>query len=125
MADKPHPTQIVLSKEKDLLTITWDTGETFATSAEYLRVHSPSAEVQGHGPGEEVLQVGKEDVLIEAIEPVGQYAINIFFDDNHNTGIYAWDTLYHLGKHREEIWNRYLERLQEAGFERKTDRMKV
>lgn len=124
MAEKnPHPTQIVLSKGKDTLTISWDTGETFDCSSEYLRTHSPSAEVQGHGPGEEVLQLGKEDVLIEAIEPVGHYAINIFFDDNHHTGIYAWDTLYNLGKNKEAIWNRYLARLQEAGFERKINRM--
>jgi DUF971 family protein len=78
-------------------------------------VHSPSAEVQGHGPGEGVLQVGKEDVGIERIEPVGHYAIQIYFDDEHNTGIYSWDTLYKLGIDKEKNWQSYLERLKAAG----------
>ena len=125
MANNPHPTQITLNKEKDVLTIAWDNDESYDYSAEYLRAHSPSAEVQGHGPGEEVLQLGKEDVLIEHVEAVGNYAIGLHFDDGHNTGIYAWDTLYGLGKNHEQIWGRYLERLIEAGYERKKNRLNI
>ena len=80
--------------------------------------YSPSAEVQGHGPGQEVLQIGKQDVNIDKIEQVGHYAIQLFFDDNHDTGIYSWETLYTLGKDYETNWQRYLERLEEAGHER-------
>lgn len=87
-------------------------------SCEYLRVHSPSAEVQGHGPGQEVLQVGKENVNINSIEPVGNYAIKPVFDDGHDSGIFSWDTLYVLGVNQQENWKRYLENLEEAGIER-------
>ncbi|MGD8712063.1 MAG: DUF971 domain-containing protein, partial [Thiohalophilus sp.] len=85
---------------------------------EYLRVYSPSAEVQGHGPGQEKLQIGKQDVNIERIEQVGNYAVQFYFDDNHDTGIYSWDTLYNLGQNHDELWQRYLDRLKEAGVER-------
>ncbi len=116
MADKhPHPTEINLHQKSRTLEISFDDGKTFNMSCEYLRVHSPSAEVQGHGPGEGVLQVDKEDVGIKHIEPVGNYAIQIHFDDDHNTGIYAWETLYKLGENMEENWKAYLERLKEAG----------
>ncbi len=116
MADKhPHPTEINLHQQSRTLEIKFDDGAEFTMSCEYLRVHSPSAEVQGHGPGEGVLQVDKEDVNIKHIEPVGNYAIQIHFDDDHNTGIYAWETLYNLGKNREENWKAYLQRLKEAG----------
>jgi len=119
MSDTPKPTDIKLHKKSATLEITFDTGETFNYSAEYLRTHSPSAEVQGHGPGEEVLQLGKEDVTIENIEMVGNYALCPSFDDNHDSGIFAWDTLYDLGKNFDANWQRYLQRLQEAGYTRK------
>ncbi len=116
MADKhPHPTEINFHQKSRTLEIAFDDGSNFTMSAEYLRVHSPSAEVQGHGPGEGVLQVDKEDVNIKHIEPVGNYAIQIHFDDDHNTGIYSWETLYRLGANMEENWKSYLERMKEAG----------
>jgi DUF971 family protein len=119
MNKKPIPTEINLHQKDRQLEITFDDGETFTMSAEYLRVHSPSAEVQGHGPGQGVLQVGKENVNIVGIEPVGNYAILLRFDDGHDTGIYAWDTLYDLGKNQEAYWQRYLEQLEAAGHKRK------
>jgi DUF971 family protein len=111
----PHPTEINLHQKSRMLEITFDDGAQFAMSCEYLRVNSPSAEVQGHSPGDSVLQVDKEDVNIERIEPVGNYAIQIYFDDEHNTGIYSWDTLYRLGSNKEQNWKDYLRRLKEAG----------
>ncbi len=114
----PKPTEINLHQASHVLEIAFDDGERFNMSTEYLRVYSPSAEVQGHGPGQEVLQIGKQDVNITKIEQVGNYAIQLFFDDNHDTGIYSWDTLYNLGKNMEENWKNYLEKLKEAGHER-------
>ena len=111
----PHPTEINLHQKSRKLEITFDDGEHFEMSCEYLRVNSPSAEVQGHSPAESVLQVDKEDVNIERIEPVGNYAIQIYFDDEHNTGIYSWDTLYRLGANKQQNWRDYLNRLKEAG----------
>ena len=113
------PTNIQLHQTSRILEIEFDDGEHYKLSCEYLRTHSPSAEVQGHGPGQEVLQVGKEDVNITAIEPVGNYAVVLVFDDNHSSGIFSWDHLYNLGKNKEENWNRYLERMKEAGHEHK------
>ena len=84
-------------------------------------MHSPSAEVRGHGPGQEVLQVGKERVGIEGIEPVGNYAVQLRFDDGHDTGLYSWEELHWLGTHQERLWNDYLERLQAAGHQRRLD----
>ena len=118
MSDKPKPTEITMHQQSHILEIAFDDGNRFQLPVEYLRVYSPSAEVQGHGPGQEVLQIGKQDVNIEKIEQVGTYAIQLFFDDNHNTGIYSWETLYHLGKDYDTLWPRYLERLKEAGHER-------
>ena len=115
----PHPTEINLHQKSKMLEIAFDDGARFELSCEYLRVHSPSAEVQGHGPGEGVLQVGKEDVGIERIEPVGHYAIQIYFDDEHNTGIYSWETLYKLGVNHEENWRQYLDELRAVGYQRK------
>ena len=112
------PTKIQLHQKSRILEIQFDDGQHFELSCEYLRTHSPSAEVQGHGPGQEVLQIGKEDVNITAINPVGNYAVQLVFDDNHDTGIYSWDHLYNLGKNKEANWHRYLERLKEAGHER-------
>jgi DUF971 family protein len=111
----PHPTEINLHQKSRKLEITFDDGEHFEMSCEYLRVNSPSADVQGHSPAESVLQVDKEDVNIERIEPVGNYAIQIYFDDEHNTGIYSWDTLYRLGVNKQQNWRDYLNRLKEAG----------
>lgn len=116
---KPRPTEIKLHKKSRLLEVAFDDGKLFKFPCEYLRVYSPSAEVRGHGPGQEVLQIGKENVNIEKIEPVGSYAVCLHFDDGHNTGIYSWDWLYNLGIHQEELWNQYLERLQKAGYQRK------
>ncbi len=116
---KHVPTDIVLHQKTRVLEIAFDDGSKFELPAEYLRVYSPSAEVQGHGPGQEILQVGKEDVAITSIEPVGNYAIKIVFDDGHDSGLYSWDTLYDLGAHYAEKWERYLQRLKEAGYERK------
>ena len=113
--NKPHPTEIKLHKPSKMLTIKFDDDTEFEMSCEYLRVHSPSAEVQGHGPGEGVLQVDKEGVGIERIEQVGNYAIQIYFDDEHNTGIYSWDTLYKLGANKDKNWQDYLDRLKAAG----------
>ncbi|RRQ21888.1 gamma-butyrobetaine hydroxylase-like domain-containing protein [Thiohalobacter thiocyanaticus] len=114
-----HPTEINMHQKSRTLEISFDTGETFNLPAEYLRVHSPSAEVQGHAPGQGKLQVGKEDVNIENITPVGSYGVQLHFDDNHNTGIYSWDTLYDLGKNQDRYWQEYLQRLEEAGHKRR------
>ncbi|MGH8496174.1 MAG: gamma-butyrobetaine hydroxylase-like domain-containing protein [Gammaproteobacteria bacterium] len=118
MPDTRHPTEIKLRKASRILDIAFDDGQRFELPFEYLRVYSPSADVRGHGPGQEVLQVGKEGVDIVRIEPVGSYAIRLFFDDGHNTGLYTWQYLYELGAQREEKWRRYLERLQAAGHAR-------
>ncbi|MEJ1336772.1 MAG: DUF971 domain-containing protein [Candidatus Sedimenticola sp. (ex Thyasira tokunagai)] len=108
-----------LHRQSRVLEITFDDGAHFNLPCEYLRVFSPSAEVQGHGPGQETLQIGKEDVNIAHIDPVGNYAVCFHFDDEHNTGIYAWDTLYDLGANQEQNWKSYLARLEAAGHKRK------
>ncbi len=120
---KIQPTQIQLHQKSRILEILFENGDSFKLSCEYLRVYSPSAEVMGHGPGEGVLQVGKEDVNIVSIEPVGNYAIKPVYDDGHGSGIYSWDYLYDLGVNYDKYWARYLERLREANYERKTDRL--
>lgn len=120
MSSNPKPVNIVLHQQSRALEIEFDDGSRFSMSCEYLRVHSPSAEVQGHGPGQEVLQVGKENVNITQIEPVGTYAVCLHFDDGHDTGIYSWETLYRLGADEERNWKRYLERLEAAGHTRKS-----
>ena len=112
------PTEINFHQKSHILEITFDDGNTFQLPSEYLRVYSPSAEVQGHGPGQEVLQIGKQDINITRIEPVGHYAIQLFFDDNHDSGIYSWETLYELGKNYDTMWPAYLKRLEEAGHQR-------
>lgn len=113
------PTDIKLHQKSRLLEISFEDGKEFQLPCEYLRVHSPSAEVQGHGPGQEVLQVGKENVNIVNIEPVGHYAVVLEFDDEHNTGIYSWELLYTLGMNQEKYWQNYLKRLATAGHKRK------
>ena len=117
---KATPTEIQLHQKSRILEIAFDDGSRFELSCEYLRVYSPSAEVAGHGPGQEVLQVGKEDVNITAIEPVGNYAVKLVFDDNHDSGLYSWEYLYKLGTEHEQRWQSYLDRLAEAGYARKT-----
>ncbi|MBV5275003.1 MAG: DUF971 domain-containing protein, partial [Lamprocystis purpurea] len=99
--------------------VSYDDGSHFNLPCEYLRVFSPSAEVQGHGPGQRVLQLGKENVCIDKIEPVGNYAICLHFDDEHNTGIYSWEYLYNLGLNQERLWQEYLDELLKAGQARK------
>ncbi len=119
MPNKPKPVEISLHQKSRVLEISFDNGEKFELSYEYLRVNSPSAEVQGHGPGQGTLQLAKENVLITSVEPVGTYAIQPVFDDGHDTGIYSWDTLYDLGKNQQRYWQEYLEQLKKAGYERK------
>ena len=114
------PTEINLNHRTKILTVAFG-DEVFDMSCEYLRVYSPSAEVKGHRPGQEVLQVGKENVNIDAIEPVGNYAVKPRFDDGHDSGIYSWDTLYELGKNQSQNWQNYLDRLEAAGNTRKLD----
>ncbi|MBI3774147.1 MAG: DUF971 domain-containing protein [Gammaproteobacteria bacterium] len=115
----PRPTDISLHQVSRVLELAFDDGSHFNLPCEYLRVYSPSAEVRGHGPGEGVLQLGKENVNIVQIEPVGTYAVCLHFDDGHNTGIYSWETLYNLGKHHDELWQEYLKQLEKAGKKRK------
>ena len=116
-----RPTEINLSADHRLLTLSYEDGTEYAMTAEYLRVYSPSAEVRGHGPGQEKLQVGKENVYITDIEPTGHYAVKLVFSDKHDSGIYDWNTLYDLGVNQEQYWADYLARLAEAGHERKTN----
>lgn len=111
----PLPIAITLHKHRRMLEVAFEDGSRFELPCEYLRVYSPSAEVRGHGPGQEILQIGKEDVTITAIEPVGNYAIKPTFSDGHDTGIYTWELLYELGKHQTELWAAYLARLATAG----------
>ena len=125
MTNTPRPTDIKLHQKSRVLEMSFDDGSTFQMPCEYLRVYSPSAEVRGHGPGQEVLQTGKEDVNINSIEPVGNYAIKLEFDDGHNTGLYSWDTLYQLGVNQEALWQEYLEKLAEAGQSRKSQAKKL
>ena len=114
----PRPTEIKLHQKSRVLEISFSDGKTFRLPFEFLRVHSPSAEVRGHGPGQEVLQTGKRNIEITAIEPVGTYAIQPQFSDGHNTGLYSWDLLYDFGLRQEELWQRYLKRMEEAGASR-------
>jgi DUF971 family protein len=107
-----------LHQQSNVLDVAFDDGSHFSLPVEYLRVYSPSAEVRGHGPGQEVLQVGKKDVSVKAIEPVGMYAVKFVFSDGHDTGIYSWEYLHELGVHHDEYWQRYLERLKAAGATR-------
>ncbi|MBS37489.1 MAG: 1-(5-phosphoribosyl)-5-((5-phosphoribosylamino)methylideneamino)imidazole-4-carboxamide isomerase [Thiotrichales bacterium] len=115
----PTPTDIKLHQQSRVLEISFDDGSVFNLTCEYLRVFSPSAEVRGHGPGQAVLQLGKEDVNISTIEPVGRYAVRLGFDDGHDTGLYSWEVLYDLGLNYEAYWADYLQRLRDAGHVRK------
>jgi DUF971 family protein len=116
----PIPTELKLRKGARSLEISFPDGKVFELPAEYLRVHSPSAEVTGHSAGEGVLVTGKERVAIARIEPVGRYAVKLVFDDGHDTGLYSWATLYELGDGHAQKWRRYLERLERAGIVRQS-----
>ena len=113
------PTEIKLHQVSNILAISFADGSVFKLPCEYLRVYTPSAEAVGHGPGQEVLQVGKEDVTITEIKPIGNYAIAPVFSDGHNSGIYTWDLLYKLGSEYPVLWADYLNKLEAAGYKRK------
>jgi DUF971 family protein len=117
----PAPTEIKLHQTSRVMELTYADGKRFELSYEFLRVNSPSAEVRGHGPGQEVLQTGKKNVEIVSVEPVGAYAIQPTFSDGHDTGIYSWDYLYELGVNRDHLWAEYLQRLEAAGASREVD----
>jgi DUF971 family protein len=116
--ESPQPTEIKLHQKSRVLEIAFADGKSYRLPFEFLRVHSPSAEVRGHGPGQEVLQTGKKEVDITRVEPVGSYAIQLCFSDGHDTGIYSWDLLYQYGAQQETMWRQYLERMAQAGASR-------
>lgn len=116
--DTPVPHNITLHRKSASLELDYGEEGNYQLSAEFLRVHSPSAEVKGHGPGQEVLQTGKKDVRIRAVAAVGNYAIRLDFDDGHNTGLYSWPYLWELCSHQDALWEEYLEKLQAAGARR-------
>ncbi|MHB1667164.1 MAG: gamma-butyrobetaine hydroxylase family protein [Thiomonas sp.] len=114
----PHPTQLTVHRQSRDLEIAFDDGAVFRLPFELLRVYSPSAEVRGHGPGQETLQTGKRDVLINQLESVGNYAVQPTFSDGHDTGIFTWEYLYFLGSEQSQLWSDYLERLAAAQVDR-------
>ena len=116
-----HPLTISLHKQSRVLEIVYNDGENFKLPCEYLRVFSPSADVKGHGPGQEVLQLGKEGVNIKEVEPIGNYAVRLIFDDGHETGLYTWNYLYELGQNQKSNWIDYLHTLNKSGHKRKQD----
>jgi DUF971 family protein len=121
MTEAPKPSAIQLHSRSRLLELTYEGGENYSLSCEFLRVYSPSAEVLGHGPGQEVLQTGKMNVAITAIKPVGNYALQLVFDDGHDTGLYSWRYLYELCRNQDARWQEYLTRLDKAGASRDPD----
>ena len=114
----PWPTELRLRKDRKVLTVAFDSGESFDLAAEYLRVRSPSAEVQGHSPSERRTVGGKQDVQILELHPIGNYAVRLAFDDTHSTGIFSWEYLFELGQNREKYWRDYLDELAEKGLSR-------
>jgi DUF971 family protein len=116
--DTPQPTSITVHQQSRVLEVGFSDGQAFRIPFELMRVYSPSAEVQGHGPGQEVLQTGKREVELTALEPIGNYAVQPTFSDGHESGIFSWDYLYYLGSQQDELWARYQQRLQEAGVDR-------
>jgi DUF971 family protein len=116
---EPVPVEIRLRKKSRVLSLSYADGSCYDLGFEYLRVHSPSAEVRGHGPGQEVLQKGKESVVIDRVEPVGHYAVKLVFDDGHDTGLYTWNYLYELGRDHDKLWRAYLDRLETSGYARR------
>ncbi len=125
MNTAPRPEGIQLHSKSRQLELSYPEGERYSLSCEFLRVYSPSAEVKGHGPGQEVLQTGKQTVGISAIRPVGNYAIQLVFDDGHDTGIYSWEYLRHLCSNHDALWADYLQRLDAAGATRDPDEQVV
>ena len=121
MSEQHKPVAIQLHSRSRQLELEYEGGERYSLSCEYLRVHSPSAEVLGHGPGQEVLQTGKINVGITAINPVGNYALQLVFDDGHDTGLYSWSYLHELCTAQQDKWQNYLDRLAEAGASRDPD----
>ena len=119
-AENVVPTELTYHSKSRMFEIAFGDDDHFQLSAEFLRVHSPSAEVRGHGPGQEVLQIGKENVGIDRIEPVGNYAVRLYFDDGHDTGLYSFEELRRFCLHSEVMWNDYLSRLESAGHKRKS-----
>jgi len=119
MSTAPVPTEIRLHRKSRLLEVSYGDGCRYQLPCEYLRVYSPSAEVRGHGPGQEILLVGKEKVGIAAVEPVGRYALRLRFDDGHDSGLYTWEYLQELGQNMDDNWKAYLDRLREAGYKRR------
>jgi len=117
-----NPTALTVHQKSRVLDIAFDDGKSFSIPFELLRVYSPSAEVRGHGQGQEVLQLGKREVGISGVEPVGNYAVQPTFTDGHNTGLFSWDYLYKLGNEQEALWKDYMARLHAAGFEGDTGR---
>lgn len=115
---KYRPTEIRVKQEEKTLELDFEDGSSFSLPAELLRVESPSAEVQGHGPEEKKIIAGRKHVSIMGVEPVGNYAVTIKFDDLHDTGIYSWDTLYEMGVHKDEIWQTYLDNVEKLGLSR-------
>ncbi len=113
-----RPTEIRLHQTSNILELCFEDGSHFELTCEFLRVHSPSAEVRGHGVGQEVLQSGKAGVKIDSIEPIGNYAVRLVFDDGHATGIYSWDLLHRFGSEQEVMWTRYLDKLKASGKHR-------
>jgi DUF971 family protein len=114
----PRPTDINLHRASHTIEVAFDSGERFNLPCEYLRVHSPSAEVQGHGPGQQVLVAGKRDVGIMELQPVGNYAVSLHFTDGHATGIYSWETLHDLGSNQDKNWQSYLDALEKNNLSR-------
>lgn len=108
------PTDIILHQQSKLLEIAFDDGARYSLPFEFLRVYSPSAEVRGHGPGQEELQVGKQNVILREVQPVGSYALKLVFDDGHDSGLYTWEYLHQLGKHQGALWQEYLHKLEQA-----------
>ena len=117
-SETPTPESLTLHGQSHVLEVGFSDGSIYRLPFELMRVYSPSAEVQGHGPGQEVLQTGKRDVVVSALEPVGSYAVQPTFSDGHSTGIYSWEYLYHLGENQERLWKEYCDRLAAAGASR-------
>ena len=119
--DTPIPTEIKLHQKSRKLELIYEQNERYELDFEFLRVYTPSAEARGHGPGQEVLQTGKRHVDIERIEPVGTYALRLIFSDGHDSGLYSWDLLYNFGKHRDALWQEYLQQIEAQGLSRDID----
>jgi DUF971 family protein len=119
--DTPIPSEIKLHKKSRRLELIYGEAQRYSLDFEFLRVYTPSAEARGHGPGQETLQTGKRNVDVDAIEPVGTYALRLIFSDGHDSGLYSWDLLYNLGKHHDELWQEYLKQIETQGLSRDID----